>query len=329
MLNVSPATLDNPTFIDESLLEFQFVLQDKLSWLNTAYGKSEKRKDNSTGTLSIFPAIYSDGRTKKEYIKLFPDSHLGNFSFFTISEGYVADIRRSRQGKVQFDFGLIFWFDFRTIYPNNWQNKSTQNVMELVLDVLKTTRFRRSSVELSEIFEEPDNIYAGFTHRDIDQKTHYRPFGGFRINGSVTFRTRCSTKFNSPQCGIIPLGKFKDVNHAKDIGGLKADDYFETSLGNSYGLPEGVLIQVDPTTSYDTDAAAMTGGVQNDECFALSSGNVFGLPPGTIKIIPTNTNTFINDREAGQSGVPVDGQYALSMITPFSFAKGLIKKRIT
>ena len=329
MLNHDAVVLDDPVLIDEALVEIQLALEDKLTWLNTAYGKAEKRKVVNNNVTEIFPAIHSGRNTKEDYIKLFPDSNLGNFSFFDITDGYGVDLARSKRAKAEFGFGLIFWFDFRKIYANNWENKSIGNVVELVLDALKFSTFRRSTIDFEQIFEQADNIYSGYTNFDIEHKFHYKPFGGFRINGAISFNTRCLTKQKVPQCGIESKGEFKDTTHAINSGGLSDGEYYCLSKGNSFGLPQGVIVQVNPGTSYANDSAATTGGVKNDECFAVSSSNVWGLPEGTIKLIAVNTNVFHEDKAAGRYGVPINAQYAMAVHNSFGLVKGVIKKRLS
>ena len=183
-------TLADPVLIDAVLLEMQATLAANLPWLDFAFGKAQRLTKEVLGKTIIYPAVYSG---KEEYLSVFPDSHIGNFTFFDIENGQDT---LSHGGVKKVDLitrlGLIVWFDFRQVYPADWQQRTIDNVKQDVLQVIKANRpavakgWRFTSFE-----ERSERIYPGYTNKEISTQFLMRPFGGFRINGEVKYFDQC------------------------------------------------------------------------------------------------------------------------------------------
>ena len=175
MTNPSAQSLISPSPVDAALLSIQTRLEG-LDWLDTAYGRCEKLKREKEGKVIQFPAIYAQG---KEYLELFPDEHLGNFSFFEIVDGwdYSGDIRRV-------GFNLILWFNFESVFPDDYQQRNQMDVAEKIIKILEKS-YPGSSINLGKIYLTPDEIYRGYTSREISQQFLMRPYGGLRITGNL------------------------------------------------------------------------------------------------------------------------------------------------
>lgn len=186
MLNPTIQTLVNPELIDLALQEIQTNLMSSLSWLTYAYGKAERRIYDKG---IVAPAVYVGN---EEYLKLFPDEHLGCFSFFIVKDGsdFLVD-RQAIEGNAE--FSLVVWFDFTKVFPDDHDQRNTRNVIKLVTDVFRTKSFRYSSVLFESVFEDGNNIYKGFSDKEIENQFLMRPFGGFRLQGKIQY-------FSNPQC---------------------------------------------------------------------------------------------------------------------------------
>lgn len=177
--------LADPKLIDKALLEVQTKLTTKLIWLDGAYGKvqrltkvEEKRKIN-------FPGIYTGSKQGKGYESAMPSDHLGNFSFFTIKDGEKLGTLSRRNTTINAEFGLIFWFRYDKIYPDDWKQRTIENVKDEVVSFFRTTAFRNCRMTIEQFFELPENIYKGFTDREVENDYLMRPFGGLRVNGKI------------------------------------------------------------------------------------------------------------------------------------------------
>ena len=187
-----PTPID-PQLIDIALLQLQTELTTGLSWLTAAYGKAQRLIErNTSGKRIYFPGVYAGA---KEYLKVFPDSHLGNFCFFEVPDGNERVLwNKNHYNWLTSDFGLIFWFDFRDVYPSpaDWTLHTIENVKSEVLRVLTTTTYSNLSItDITTFSEQADNIYRSYTHNEISEQFLMRPYGGFRINGTMRYKEKC------------------------------------------------------------------------------------------------------------------------------------------
>jgi hypothetical protein len=122
-----------------------------------------------------------------------PDAHIGNFTFFVVAAGEtLTHIGPAPLERIQTSFGLIVWFDFRKVYPEDHQHRTNENVKAEVIEALRTARLSRSTIRLTNVTEIPSTVYAEFTSREIEDQYLERPYGGFRINGTITYDERKS-----------------------------------------------------------------------------------------------------------------------------------------
>lgn len=180
-------TLIDPRLIDYALNEIQIHLTMCLPWLDHAFGKAKHVKREVNNRAVTFPAVYQDAT---EYLKVLPDSHIGNFSFFIANDGEDLTHIGPAPMRLRAQFGLVFWFDFRKVYPDDHEQRSLENVKAEVIEALRGARLKRSTIRLSKVTEIPDTIYREFTSREIEDQYLERPYGGFRIDGEITYDER-------------------------------------------------------------------------------------------------------------------------------------------
>jgi len=184
----------DPVGIDKAFAEINTKLLSGLSWLDGAYGKTQKLKRTSTESRDrykkylTYPGIYTGSDTGNEYETMKPSDHLGNFSFFVTYD--PDDVNRSNMisARTTTTFGLIFWFDYRKVYGDDWKGKTLENVKNDLLEFFRKNSFIHSMIgENFKFYEEAENIYKGFTDTEIDNQFLMRPYGGLRIEGSISF----------------------------------------------------------------------------------------------------------------------------------------------
>lgn len=184
-----PVKVD-PQLLDVVLDELNAVLLQKLTWLDQAYGKVDKYIETKNKKKIITPSIYVGSKKDRGYLKLFPDSHIGNFSFVKI-EKQNMDHMSKQSAMHKINFGIVFWFNYENIYSSDHKNRSIENVKEEVFEALDKGRFTTFNMRLGEFIEGADEIYRGFTHNEIDSQFLMRPYGGFEIKGIITYLKQC------------------------------------------------------------------------------------------------------------------------------------------
>jgi|VirMetMinimDraft_7_1064189.scaffolds.fasta_scaffold08928_2 hypothetical protein len=180
-------TLAEPKLIDLALLEIQTALTAKLPWLNHAFGKAQRLKEERDGRIVIYPGVYAGS---EDYLEVFPDSHIGNFSFFDVDDG--EEMNGMNRASIAFEakIGLVVWFDYRKVYPGDWQQRSIENVKAEVIEALNTSAFRRSSVIFYKAWERSESIYKGYSDKEIMQQFLMRPYGGLKIEFFIKYQEK-------------------------------------------------------------------------------------------------------------------------------------------
>jgi len=183
-------TLANPLMIDNAFAQIQTKLVAGLSWLDHAFGKAQRMKQTVNGSTFIYPAVYIGNQ---DYLNVFPDAHIGSFTFFDITTSEDIKDRNRVNTTLETTFSLILWFDFRKVYPANWQLQTTENVKAELLEFFRTNTFPNAKVRMSKIYDQAEDIYRNYTDKEIDDQFLMRPFGGFRMEGEIQY-------FEDPVC---------------------------------------------------------------------------------------------------------------------------------
>lgn len=178
----------DPKLWDYVLSPFQIILEGQLSWLDTAYGKAETRSRERDGALITYPAVYANSL---DYLSVLPDGHLGNYTFFAVQDGWDLDQKARRLRITEAQVSLIGWYDIRSIYPADWQQRTNQHIIAEVFDAIRYTTIQGASFRVGQVYEQGQNIYQGFTSSEIPNQYLMRPFGGFRIDLIISFDENC------------------------------------------------------------------------------------------------------------------------------------------
>lgn len=176
------------------------TLQSRLSWLDNAYGRCEKYFDaKEVGSDNVFPVVYKEGRDGLDYQLLLPDEGLGNFMFIDVEQNQEIPENNIGSVSIECNIAIIVWFDYRKVYPSDWQNRTIENVKFDVLEAISAGFGGNGRIYPYEVAESTREIYSTFSTRAIDAYTDregmrealLRPFGGFRINCRLKFSQGC------------------------------------------------------------------------------------------------------------------------------------------
>jgi len=188
--------IPNAVMLDEVIGELQKGLYDNVSWLDAAFGRSQRLIKEIRGKKVITPNVYCGGwrgHGPNDYIEVSPDSKIGNFSFFEVDDPQTIDVEPwARQIKAP--FGLIVWFDLQRVY----NSKTNRNTEKLKADILKVLNgrsgfvMRKGRIQITKIYERAENIYKGYTLSEIDNQYLMHPFGGFRFEGILEYDELCT-----------------------------------------------------------------------------------------------------------------------------------------
>ncbi len=198
MAQINAPVIPNAVMLDRVIGDIQQGLVDNISWLNAAFGRSQRLTKMMNGKKIVTPNVYCggwNGHGENDYIETSPDSKIGNFAFFEIEDPQTIDAGPwARQIKAP--FGLIVWFDLTRVY-NTATNRNTEKLKAQILHVLNGRagwHLSGGRIIINRIYERPENIYRGYTLSEIDNQFLMHPYAGFRFDGILEYDELCITE---------------------------------------------------------------------------------------------------------------------------------------
>lgn len=176
----------NPELLDRVIQEVQKGLEAGLPWLDKAFGRVQRLLRPVKGKNYYIPAIYVD---KNDYIEVLPSDRIGNFSFFSISDPQEVRWEPNARGSIKATYSLIVWFDLRKI--SGADNRNTEMVKADILKVLNGLHMTCGRIDVQQIFERAENIYKGFSIKEVDSQFLMHPYAGFRFRGTININESC------------------------------------------------------------------------------------------------------------------------------------------
>jgi hypothetical protein len=176
---------NDPALFDKVALEARSKMKAAFSWLNEVYLSSAAKVDEDG---RYFPVAEAQGGN---YIDLRPDASLGNYAFFELDQSQELEAFPNHKTKILGRFSLILFFDFREVYPADYDTRTAENVKRDWLIFFETIRLKTANVILTGVTTEKDQIYRGYDVKDLVNKFLVRPFGAIRFEGEAVYRTNC------------------------------------------------------------------------------------------------------------------------------------------
>lgn len=187
--------IDNPVMLDFVIGEIQQGLAEQITWLDVAFGRSQRLSKMMNGKRIITPNVYCggwNGHGPNDYIEVSPDSKIGNFSFFEIEDPQTIDPGPWAR-EIKTPFGLIVWFDLTRVY-NSATDRNTEKLKAEILHCLNGRtgwHLTDGRVIINRIYERAENIYRGYTLSEIDNQFLMHPYAGFRFDGILDYNELC------------------------------------------------------------------------------------------------------------------------------------------
>lgn len=195
MAQINAPVIPNAVMLDRVIGDIQQGLVDNISWLNAAFGRSQRLTKMMNGKKIVTPNVYCggwNGHGENDYIETSPDSKIGNFAFFEIEDPQTIDAGPFAR-QIKAPFGLIVWFDLTRVY-NTATNRNTEKLKAQILHVLNGRagwHLSGGRIIINRIYERPENIYRGYTLSEIDNQFLMHPYAGFRFDGILEYDELC------------------------------------------------------------------------------------------------------------------------------------------
>ena len=178
----------DPQLFEVLAIEMRTKLMDYFTWLDQAYLIAERRiETNTSNTQTVFPGLLAGNA---EYINALPDAHKLNYSYFEIDNPTDIDWSRTR-AQITHEVGLIFFFNYKALYPADWRTSTIERVKSDVLRFFHATSFAAGQVRPLSFDVTADAIYANYDHDEANQQFLMKPWGALRINLEVKYFQKC------------------------------------------------------------------------------------------------------------------------------------------
>lgn len=178
----------NPVMIDRVLACIQDSLIENIGWLDHAFGRAQRLVTKKDYRDHYYPGVYIG---HGEYLNVLPGQGLGNRTYFTVDDPQSVEFNVRRYNAIRSPFSLVLWYDLRSIYPST-KERNTEEIKRQLLRVLSNVVLPSGSrIEVTRIYEQAENIFKGFSLKEVDTQFLMQPFGGLRIEGTITYREEC------------------------------------------------------------------------------------------------------------------------------------------
>lgn len=194
-MSTNAPIIPNPVMLDAVIGEIQQGLTDNISWLDAAFGRSQRLTKMMNGKRIVTPNVYCggwNGHGPNDYIEVSPDSKIGNFTFFEIEDPQTITPGPWAR-EIKTPFGLIVWVDLTRVY-NTDTNRNTERLKADILHVLNGRagwHLTNGRIVVNRIWERVENIYKGYTLSEIDNQFLMHPFWGMRVDGLLEYNELC------------------------------------------------------------------------------------------------------------------------------------------
>lgn len=167
--------------MDALLEEFQIRLKEALTWLDYACGRVTEHNERGRK----LPKIYIGGG---DYQNVMPDDRLGNYCFFDIDpDSDFSEWNKNRGYLLRSTFGLVFWFNLETIYPDSLASE-VETVKAEVLDALTAMNLRRGSFTIDQVSDNAEGVFRRYGAKGYQEKYMLHPYGALRFSGQLILR---------------------------------------------------------------------------------------------------------------------------------------------
>lgn len=193
-MSIKPPTIINPTnpaIVDSVLIDFNKKMLTRLDWLTGAYGKAQvlNRLDEKKRSIK-YPAIYTGNGS--EYISVLPKEAYGNFSFWDMQEAYEIDWIDNQMQVIEAKFGLVVWLNINQVLEAD-EKRNLESIKEEVMDCFIKNRVLNARIKLTGITEKNEEIYKGYSIKEVEQQYLMHPFAALRFNGKMRIEKLCNS----------------------------------------------------------------------------------------------------------------------------------------
>lgn len=181
----------NPVLFERIFADFNTAAIPNISWLNEAFGRAYTVESKTYGGLTfVEPAVYVDNG---EYLSMLPNDTYGNFSFFILDDPQTYAIQPNGRGLIEANGSIIFWFNLESVYSgDDLLKQASENIkLELIRFITTPGLIKTGRIELLRVEEKPNNVYNGYSLKNVESQYLTYPYHGFRFRCLFKVKELC------------------------------------------------------------------------------------------------------------------------------------------
>lgn len=192
--------VQNPYRVDIAVKALQAAYLQNLQWLEKSFPRAVLRTkqvelENGSMAERIFPAIRTiDGNDEADLLEV--DNFAAYDFFYQPDTENTVNWQERTYNEYQAPLRNIFWFDLNSINPDRGDDFLPELETE-ILQVISNTKFEDFNnttirgVEVQRVYQEPQNIFEGFSFNLVNTQFLHYPYRGLRIDMLITFSEQC------------------------------------------------------------------------------------------------------------------------------------------
>lgn len=201
---VAPYIEENPFGIDIVVKGLQSAYSDELEWLEKSFARAVVRSEQrgevaESGELTtnyIYPAIFV--QKGYDFLNMLELDNWDAYSFFIARDPEdVLEFEEGIRNTYERTLSSIFWFNLERVKPSR-QTDYLEELKREIIEVITNAQFPDTDdggsvlgVEIDEIFDEPENIFEGFSVELEKSQLLYFPYRGLRIDLLCKYVDEC------------------------------------------------------------------------------------------------------------------------------------------
>lgn len=180
----------NPVNLEIPLNELQQSIAT-IPWIEASFGRAWKvSRMNEMKKPEYYPEVWQGA--DKDLLNVMENDNLAAHSFWYVADpANVQDWNNGLYSRIERTVHLIVLFNLKRIDPN-LTYRFTEELKRDILDKLRTTRLSSATLTINRVFEDPNQVFNGFTIKETENQTFVHPWGGFRFECLLNYTESCT-----------------------------------------------------------------------------------------------------------------------------------------
>lgn len=189
--SITPYVVSDPYGIDIPSKAIQSAMSG-ISWIEKSFARAVIQSRKQDGASYTFPSMFvADG---KDFLDMIALDVWKSYSFLIARDPETPiDYNEGESNRYERRLDLIVWMNLQRV-DNTRKDDFLPELIEDVKTAIRTAQnaqFELESIEILNIYDEPQRVFEGFTVDLDNYQNLYYPYRGFRIEMNTIYSDVC------------------------------------------------------------------------------------------------------------------------------------------